>query len=327
MVKKFGEKTIDIHTEPRRVERGFRKGWYSLPTGDGRDEQYRRATTLAGAAEYTGNLERRSMRYLASGLSHARDLVARAALLGPDDREMDGIVYDALARTTIDESANMGTAFHDIVERIIMGQKPEIPEEWESFVTDYFEAIREAGFEIVPELCERTVLNPYLGVAGRFDNVLRRLSDGRLFMGDNKTGKDPFKYGVAKMVVQLYTYVSSPLMWDPISDTMVEKPEVDTDTAIIIHIPLAEGGPVTVNPLPLTDGPELAETCKRVLEFRSFKVKQKPFPRRATGFLARVAAAETKADLRGIRSDAQAAGEWTNELKDAVMERLLNING
>lgn len=325
MVKKFG---VTTHMEPRRVERGPRTGWYSLPTGaKGKDESYRRVTTMAGAAEYMGNLERRTCRFLVEGLSRSKDLVARAGTLTQEDAgDLDRIVRDALSRTEIDASANMGTAFHSIVEARWLGKDVEIPEEWKPIVDDYFLAIREAGYEAVPELLERTVLHPTYGVAGRFDMILRNIRTGELVMADNKTGKAPFTYGVQKMTVQLWTYVDAPLMWDPIRDEMVEKPTVNREKAIIVHIPLLEGGPVTVNELPLRDGPELADTCLRVLGWRATKVKVVTIPRGPVeGYLARVEAAETKAELRSIRDEAKAAGEWTNELSDAVMTKALAL--
>lgn len=48
------------------------------------------------------------------------------------------------------------------------------------------ELLDAAGFEIIPELCERTVRNLAVQAAGRFDNILMQRKSGRLLIADLK---------------------------------------------------------------------------------------------------------------------------------------------
>jgi len=105
-----------------------------------------------------------------------------------------------------------------------------------------------AGFEIIPELCERTVRNLAIKAAGRFDNILMHRRTGRLIMADLKTKAKPF-WTWLEMDAQLAGYANSELMlmspesvydrerWN---EWYVDGPKalgVDLTEGVILHMP------------------------------------------------------------------------------------------
>lgn len=105
-----------------------------------------------------------------------------------------------------------------------------------------------AGFEIIPDLCERTVRNLAIKAAGRFDNILMHRRSGRLIMADLKTKAKPF-WTWLEMDGQLAGYANSELM-------LTTKPlpqAVEYGAALDTLTPDYEDGPKALG-VDLTEG-------------------------------------------------------------------------
>jgi len=112
------------------------------------------------------------------------------------------------------------------------------------------ELLDAAGFEVIPELCERTVRNVAINAAGRFDNILMHRPSGRLLMADLKTKRKPF-WTWLEMDAQLAGYAYAEWMLDmapPGVQIGAAMPEVeyvsgpqslgvDLTEGVILHMP------------------------------------------------------------------------------------------
>jgi hypothetical protein len=135
-----------------------------------------------------------------------------------------------------------------------------------------------AGFEIIPDLVERTVRNLAVQAAGRFDNILMHRRTGRLLMADLKTkrgavdGGDPF-WGWLEMDAQLagYAYSEWMLRWrDDGEVTYVPGPRehVDLTEGVVLHMP-SDGGEPRLRRADLVDGWRALQLAREVCTVRS----------------------------------------------------------
>lgn len=96
------------------------------------------------------------------------------------------------------------------------------------------------GFDIVPNLCERTVRNVAVKAAGRFDNIVMHRRTGRYYMADLKTKRKPF-WTWLEMDAQLAGYANSEYMidWDGDTPIYIDGPRahVDLTEGVILHMP------------------------------------------------------------------------------------------
>lgn len=97
--------------------------------------------------------------------------------------------------------------------------------------------LAEAGFEIVPDLAERTVRNNTVRTAGRFDNILRHRS-GTLYMADLKTKAKPF-WSFLEIDAQLAGYAYAEWMLNSQLTDYIKGPlhYVDLDVGVVLHMP------------------------------------------------------------------------------------------
>lgn len=136
------------------------------------------------------------------------------------------------------------------------------------------ELLDAAGFEIIPELCERTVRNLAVQAAGRFDNILMHRPTGRLIMADLKSKRKPF-WSMLEIDAQLAGYANSEVMlqWyhdggDPDYVDGPLKLGVDLTMGVVLHMP-SDGSEPRLRKADLAQGWETMQLARRVCTQRS----------------------------------------------------------
>lgn len=128
-----------------------------------------------------------------------------------------------------------------------------------------------AGFEIIPELCERTVRNVAIQAAGRFDNILMHRRSGRLYMADLKTKRKPF-WTWLEMDAQLAGYAYAEWMLEGSGDEITYGPgplhHVDLTEGVILHMP-SDGAEPRLRRADLTQGWRTMQLAREVCTVRS----------------------------------------------------------
>jgi hypothetical protein len=220
-----------------------------------------RATTVAHTLADRYNLERWTQRNIAYGLGARADLYALAASSTPDDRELlDQVVEQAQEYARARSGANLGIALHRITERIDRDEQLDVPDPWRPDVDSYYQTLADHRVRVHPEWIERIVVLPQLQVAGTLDRLVTIDPDITLTVADLKTGAEAPKY-VNETVMQLALYANATHVWkgtaadverdrysryllpDPAEepDAYDPMPTVNTDTALLIHLPVGEG--------------------------------------------------------------------------------------
>lgn len=230
------------------------------PAEGGEPIAYTRASTLAKVLDEKTALIQWKCRQTALGMSKRQDLVALARTLDPtkDKKKLNEIVETAMDAVGSDAAANLGTALHSMTELIDDGADPNsFGTEYVWHLTNYREAMKD--IEIVAT--ELFVVTDELQTAGTFDRLLR-LPDGRVVVGDVKTGKDPdYPHGTA---TQIATY-SRGHLYHPERGRIGHLPSmgIDQETGVMIHL-AAESGACTLYELDLTVGWNLAQAASIV---------------------------------------------------------------
>jgi hypothetical protein len=167
----------------------------------------------------------------------------------------------------------------------------QIDEEFRPLVSAIFAAIAAAGYEVVPELCERTIHNATYDIVGRFDLTLRHVETGELVLSDVKTGGTMWKprrtkgaqvgwddaHAISDLqeAMQLAAYVgaTSLIRWPEVEgkECVVEAPPAwSAERGIIVHAP-STGTEVALRVLDLAVGREGLEVAKAVRAIRNAK--------------------------------------------------------
>jgi hypothetical protein len=194
------------------------------------------------------SLNRWKLRQALTGIALRPELATRIAAANGNKDDLDAICEEAIHAAGGNAGRDRGSAVHAITEHLDGGatllETPEVVavrQQWNDLLDRY-------GLEVVHT--EGVILHPDLKIAGRFDRIVR-CPDGKLRIGDIKTGADAHKYLHAH-AVQLWLYASAPLIADgPQGDTDFEitefKPmyELDQEVAYVFHLP-ADGTPDVV---------------------------------------------------------------------------------
>ncbi len=128
-----------------------------------------------------------------------------------------------------------------------------------------------AGFEVVPELCERTVRNVEVQAGGRFDNVLMHRATGRLLIADLKTKREKF-WGWQEIDAQLAGYAYAEWMLaedDPYVYEPGPREHVDLTEGVVLHMP-SDGSEPRLRRADLVSGWEDMQLARRVCTKRSY---------------------------------------------------------
>lgn len=210
-------------------------GRYKLPGPDGPETSYTRATTLAATMAEQYGLSIWHQRQVVWGLSRRPDLLTMASTIaGPEDKKALGeIVKEAHIAAGTQSKANRGTAIHSACHAAERGAFEQVPEELRPHVAGYFAELKRQRLEVIPEFVERTVIVPEYQTAGTFDNLLR-CPDGKIRVGDKKTGR--MDYSDIEFAIQMSLYANASAMFNYDTGRYEPMPEVAKDYAILMVI-------------------------------------------------------------------------------------------
>jgi hypothetical protein len=253
-----------------------------VPPGGGKPTGYTRATTVAKALDDTSNLMAWSNRMTALGLAQRPDLLALVQAADPDDRdELNKVCERAKEAGGATARRDLGTALHTMVEKAHADPGWKVPDTYADDVTAVQAAIESAGYEVVDGMSEVMVVLDRHTIAGTSDLTLRRRADGRLRISDIKTGAS-VNYGALAWAIQLSVYAQADARYvqgsahDGSQDQRLPMPEVDRDTALILHVQPGSGV-CDVHELDIAAGAEALEVATAVRNWRKRKQLLVPF--------------------------------------------------
>ena len=238
--------------EPERFQPKWNQ-WkqYLLPSpSTGRPTSFARATTVSSTMGDRYNLERWIQR---------QQITAVMGAIESDDPELKGLVaalseqiteggtkVNTIVERISDlsggrDAAELGTAVHAWLEAVDTGvvRPAEVPDRFKPYVAEYRECLLRHGLEPVAEYVERIVINDAgeETVVGTIDRIYRVVATGELVMGDVKTSKSLdhawLEYGV--QVGGCYTRARLMLSID--GTEWLPMPELNTEFAVLVHIP------------------------------------------------------------------------------------------
>ena len=270
-------------TAPGDNARRDRWGRYLVvPPGGGKPTGYTRATTVAKALDDTSNLMAWSNRMTALGLAQRPDLLALVQAADPDDRdELNKVCERAKEAGGATARRDLGTALHTMVEKAHADPEWKVPDAYAADVAAVQAAIAAAGYEVVDGMSEVMVVLDRHTIAGTSDLTLRRRSTGVLRIADIKTGAS-VNYGALAWAIQLSVYAQADARYvqgsarDGSQDQRLPMPEVDRDTALILHVQPGSGV-CDVHELDIAAGAEALEVSMAVREWRKRKGLLVPF--------------------------------------------------
>jgi hypothetical protein len=255
-------RTPNVDTIPRDSY-----GRYRLPnpeTGEA-TVTWTRVTTIANTLKDRYGLEQWTQRNIVWGMGQRRDLCDRAAASTKDDkRTLSEIVREADGAAASKAGAHSGSAVHQFTERLDAGEVIYPPEPMDRDVEAYRQLRDGAGLDVIA--IEAVVCIPELAAVGTLDR-LYRLRDGRIIVGDVKTGKDAAKWGSVDIPLQLALYAAASWWWDG-KGWQPWTWEIDQQRGLLIHIPLGAGQaePYWVD---LDAGASAVHTAMTVREWRT----------------------------------------------------------
>ena len=238
-----------------------------VPAGGGKPQPYTRISGYGSVLENQFGLTKWKLRTLLKGSLDRPDLRASAESRLSDDRYLDEVVEMMMEHAGASSAANIGTAIHEMLAQLDAGlvTVETMPAQFQPFARGWQTALEAHGYTVDPQLIERHLVNDRFQAAGSGDNFVRRISDGKLVALDKKTGKAITKRPLAYMV-QLYLYATADL-YDVTTGERTPIDNVDTDEALIAHLPAAGDGTCTFYRVDLTGIREvavLAQAVKRV---------------------------------------------------------------
>jgi hypothetical protein len=254
-------------TSPAPVIERDRWGRPLIKQPTGKPVAYTRATTLAGAIEDLNGLMNWKVGVAMKGMAKRPDLALATAAHGDDKKKMQEIIDAALEAGGASSAATVGTALHSITERIDRGEEVgDVPIEYVADIAAYTSATE--TFERVH--VEQMAVIDDIKVAGTPDLILRH--DGRLIVGDKKTGSIDYPH---KMAAQLAIYAHCQA-YDQATGARTPWGEIDLDRALIIHLPAGTGTCKLVW-LDIKAGWEAVQLALQVREWRKRKDLTEPF--------------------------------------------------
>lgn len=274
------------------------------PAKGGKPVAYTRISGYGSVLENQFGLTKWKLRTLLKGSLDRPDLRASAEARLHDDRHLDEIVDMMMEHAGASSAANIGTAIHDILAQLDSGEirLESVPAQFRPYADGWQAALATHGYEVVPDLVERHLVNDRFKAAGSGDNFVRRISDGKLVALDKKTGKQIAKRPIAYMV-QLYLYATAEL-YDVETGTRTPLDNVDRTQAIIAHLPAAGDGTCTLYSVNLHQTQEIAVLAQAV------KIAEKEAPE--------VVAFGSPAPKETSRVDQPASDERVEWVKDKL---------
>lgn len=320
-------------------------GRYKLPHPvTGVVQGWTRATTLARVLADTYKLEQWAQRQVVMGLATAPDLIALAASVKPEDddarKTLNEIVKKALDRVGSDSGARLGTALHAFTHRRARGEslaELRAPADLVPDLVEYEAAMKRHRLVEDVQLVERIVVNTKVGAAGTFDRIVRQPSGNvhaaPMSVLDLKTSKS-LDFSSLEISIQLAIYAHADYMWQPdpahpAGGTYVEMPPgdvLDRFRALVLHLPVGKGA-ATLWAYNIDEGWRYAQLAEQARQARngskglSWLVEPDP----ETLLIHRVSRAADQAELAAMWERYHPAGEWSDAVQAAAVERLARL--
>ncbi len=333
-----------VIAEPAPVDDDPLTNWSGYLVKDPRDGEFRRfkkgtikgftrMTTFIKAASDSKAIESWQKRNVVIGAALRPDLVAQAkGLTHAEGKEQLDTIAELLAEAAgAKRGSSMGTALHSLTEKADQGdlsplQDETLPEIVRGLLAEYRSKLIAYGFEVVPELIERTVFLPqYGGVAGTFDRVLYHRPSDTYVIADVKTGKN-LDLGWDEIEAQEWGYATAYNtygVWNHAVKLWVPpRYKVRTDIGLVMHLPIEgpDAGKVSFLATSLTRGAAYAEECGRVRALRAAKPKPVPWPSTSLPTPPAPAQAPSWRELFASVADVAEAGRLWTEARAAGVE-------
>lgn len=210
-------------------------------------------------------LEQWKCRQVAIGLAACGGSILDEVAAHFDDRDaLNAIVDKALVHAKSHQAAARGTAMHRATERADLNEAVLATPLIAATIEAWRAALDDAGLDVLSEYVECIVVYPEHKVAGRLDRIVRRRSDGRLFVLDLKSGANAIKYPHS-IAVQLALYAHAPLACriPAASGTTTEfftlPGELDRETALVVHMPSPDQ--CSILPIDISAGWQIAHSA------------------------------------------------------------------
>lgn len=306
--------------EPEGRDLPVKRGRYAATHPvTGKPGTFMRATNLAKTLADTYHLDRWQLRVVAKGMAIRPDLceLAHGMDVTDDKEDLQKIADQAREAAGANKGANMGTALHKHCERLDAGESIDalkLSAGSRRDVEAYRDFLTEKRIEILPYYCERPVFNTETNTIGRIDKIGW---DRELWplprIVDLKTQKT-MDFGGLEISVQLAQYGYAQWMWIREEDRWVPMPELDKETATVIHLPVGKASPEDYE-VPIDRGWRYAmlslQTKTAQREGRGL-IKRVPDDRE---YRVRFRKATTREEFSAIYRDAFTAGKWSKELE------------
>lgn len=269
---------------------------------------YSRASSLSDyASGVKTGLETWKRRLAVVGV--ARNEHVAAMIAGLPDMDTGDKKGDAVTKAQVDEhietalslagasaKADWGTAVHSFTAE---GNLEHAPERMKADIAAYHACLERLG--ITPLMDEVFVANDVLRAAGTFDH-LYRLPDGRVVVGDKKTGIEH----MLDSAIQMGTYSHSDVYdWrtderTPLADVAGSFGNFDPSVGLYVHIPRGEAR-CEMKLLDLEYGHTLGDYCASLRDAGLAAVKEDLLDTSFTGLLLmRIQAVGSKAELKKV---------------------------
>jgi len=304
---------------PGQADEGIPRDRYGrplvVPPEGGAPMPYTRCTTYVSVLEDTYNLSRWQQRMVALGMADRPDLVLAAGAHRDDKAELDRIVAQALDAAQAHAAAGVGTSLHKLTEQLDRGQIPgPVPEAYRADIDAY--AAATANLEMVG--IERFTVLDELKIGGTHDRTVRY--QGRTYIADIKTGS--IEYSALKIAMQLAVYSRS-VLYDHRTRTR-EPLDVDTDRAIVIHLPAGQGR-CELHWVDIAAGWEAVQVATQVRDWRRRTGLLTPITDPVTEAAEKIKAAMSAEELTQIWQQHQSV--WTDDLTALARARKAELLG
>jgi len=309
----------DPFDTPGQADEGIPRDRYGrplvVPPEGGAPMPYTRCTTYVSALEDTYNLSRWQQRMVALGMADRPDLVLAAGAHRDDKDELNRIVDQAMDAAQAHAAAGVGTSLHKLTEQLDRGQIPgPVPEAYHADIDAY--AAATSCLEMVG--IERFTVLDELKIGGTHDRTVRY--QGRTYIADIKTGS--IEYSALKIAMQLAVYSRS-VLYDHRTRTR-EPLDVDTDRAIVIHLPAGQGR-CELHWIDIAAGWEAVQVATQVRDWRRRKGLLTPLTDPVTDVAEKIKAAMSVEALTQIWQQHQSV--WTDDLTVLARARKAQLLG
>lgn len=238
-----------------------------------------RASTLAKTLDDTYHLDLWKQRQVVRGLAKEPDLLkpVQGSRFNPASQNGKGTL-NTIASTAMEiagswDGATAGTSFHDLAERFDRGDMIEgldhTSDDEGEMLSAYALTLKSHQITALPELMERVVVVPALGIAGRFDRIYS--DNGIMRIGDLKSQKwEPGSFDGMALSIQLAIYANAKFMLDQSVTPWkwVPMPALDKTSGIVVWVPATQPGVAEIYDVDLEMGLRLAKAAAKIREWR-----------------------------------------------------------